>query len=180
MDGLNVIYFTFNGNWIGQVPSDINGIKLSYTGAWYAAFSSSSPCIVKINIGQEPFLFNISIGELPFKDICTNSPPTTLAMEPNYLSKGRDPFQMPIIAMNLVNFPDNGREIARMVMSNAPISQISNPDSESFYFEVEILEQGPGINSFMAIGLCSKPYNIFHQIGWNRHSIGFHRYVFET
>ncbi len=66
--------------------------------------------------------------------------------------------------------PDNGSNIARVVISNTPINSINNFS----YYEIKVLHQGVGINSFMSIGLTVKPTNPFHQIGWNRSSIGYH------
>ena len=71
--GTFVVYFTLNGNWVGEGPSNIIGsCQLRYFGIWHAAFSSSGPCKVSINIGQEPFLFDVNLFllfEFNFYDI---------------------------------------------------------------------------------------------------------------
>lgn len=157
---VTLVYFTLNGNWIGEAPMDIDGTRLDYSGPWHAAFSSSGPCTVKINTGQESFLYK-KVEEMHalLSDTCR--------MESYYLPKISDPFQKPTVNDNIIRFPDNGYTVSRIVISNFPVSSF-------LYFEVKVLSHGPGINSFMSIGLSAKPTNPFHQVGWNRNTIGYH------
>lgn len=157
-----IIYFTLNGNLIGEAPVDIDGTLIDYSGFWHAAFSSSGPCHVKINTGLDPFLYQ-NIDDAPIKTDISR-------MEPYYLPITSDPFQKPSVDNNVIQMPNNGSNIARVVISNSPINAINSLS----YFEVKVLHQGIGFNSFMAIGLSIKPTNPFHQIGWNRSSIGYH------
>jgi hypothetical protein len=157
-----IVYFTLNGNLIGEAPVDIDGTLIDYSGFWHAAFSSSGPCHVKINTGQDPFLYKKIDEALIKTDISS--------MEPYFLPVISDPFQKPSVDNNIIQMPNNGSNIARVVISNSPIHAIN----DSSYFEIKVLHQGVGFNSFMAIGLSIKPTNPFHQIGWNRSSIGYH------
>ena len=95
-------------------------------------------------------------------------------MVPYSLPKISDPFQPATVINNVIQFPDNGGVIARIVACNFCVIYDLNP-LKIFYFEVQVLEQGHGLNSFMSIGLSVKPTNAFHQIGWNRFTIGYHR-----
>ena len=186
LTGQFTVYFTLNGQWVGEAPFDISGNQLEYKGLWHAAISSSTPAQVTVNVGQTPFMFDFSVGNLPsflasrhpYMDSTGPNeiiiPNGSIQMIPNVFPPPSDPFSPATIMSNSTEiiFPDIGFEMARSVLSSVPICHVSSDDS--FYFEVAILEQGPGTNSFLSIGLTVAPTSPFHHIGWDRFSIGFH------
>ena len=180
-----IVYFTSNGQWVGDAPFDISG-QIQYKGLWHAAISSSTPAQVTVNIGQAPFKFDFSVGSLPSflvsrhsfprsgKLNCHIIPKEDVQMIANIIPSSSDPFSPATVMSNgtEIIFPDNGFEMARSALSSVPICHLSSNDS--FYFEISILEQGEGTNSFLSMGLTVSPASPFHHIGWDRFSIGFH------
>lgn len=177
------VFFTLNGQWVGDSPYKISEKLIEYRRTWHAAFSSCGETTVKFNFGASPFMYNLQKSHLiarlkPIelsKQIVIERP----RMIPNVLPLKSDPFLAPIVQSDgySIQFPSHefpNMPVSRSVQSNIPIAMLNS----SRYFEVHILSCINPRNTFISIGLASNPYSPFHHIGWDFASIGFHRYNF--
>jgi hypothetical protein len=175
------IFFTLNGQWVGDSPYRISDCQIKYRNVWHASFSSSGPTSIEFNLGKSPFKYDLRNSHF------TNMPKLLNEhvyckprMLPNVLRAESDPYNHPTVDPDgcLVSFPSNGigSVVARSVHSNLSINSL-NTTSKFSYFEVKITRcMDPLRNSFLSIGLASNPYSPFHHIGWDYSSVGFHRY----
>ncbi|KAI8907968.1 hypothetical protein EDD86DRAFT_208631 [Gorgonomyces haynaldii] len=164
------VFFTLNGHWVGDAPFKIDTVPIDYRGDWHAAFSSSGPCLIQVNLGASKFRYDVSKGSphlllraLESLSICD---PVFL---PNTLDQSADPYNKPTIVKDLIEFPPHRTAVTRSCIAN-----ISMMHLESKYFEVEILDHLDPFGTFLSVGVCLRPYSPFHHIGWNYNSIALH------
>jgi SPRY domain/F-box domain len=169
------VFFTLNGNWVGDSPYRISEDPIHYRRNWYACFSSAGPASVVLNLGKTPFKYNI---EHPHHQKISYIPSsvTVPKMTPNVLPKVSDPFKPPITDGYKINFPSQEHAVSRSCQSNVPISALGHKLRSFSYFEVRIISCERPETSFLSIGLATMPYSPFHHIGWDYASIGYHRY----
>ncbi|KAJ3277476.1 Rsp5p-dependent ubiquitination, sorting of cargo proteins at the multivesicular body [Borealophlyctis nickersoniae] len=190
-----VVFFTLNGAWIGDAPYMIRDEPHLYRCDWHAAVNSTGPCTLRINVGQSPFSYAPANGvdsltSFYVTDRVLPTPSdheTTLikqwglaswSMTPNVLHILADPYLPPTTDGRVILFPDNGSNVARNCLSELPFYWADEGHGcnnwRFFYFEVDVLTEGSGDNSFVSIGVATKPYSPFHQIGWDAYSIAYH------
>lgn len=174
------IFFTLNGLWVADAPSQVENGVLDYARCkeWFPAFSSSHPASVAFNF-RGSFAYTISRGLAPFLQERRVLPPrsTLFAMtfqkefalnKPHLRRGGRQ-----------IEFPTFSSPLGLSLQSSVPLifcqEQARAIMRGFFYFEVTVLSAPHANNSFLSLGLATKPYPAYHHIGWNRNSIGYHR-----
>ncbi|KAH6592708.1 hypothetical protein BASA50_003994 [Batrachochytrium salamandrivorans] len=192
------VFFTLNGVWVGDAPFKVAHSLIGYRKQWHAAVSAAGRADMSINYGQRPFQFKMHAGqvvqqlqlrsrvEASVADIArvVVSQPSDWKMEANVLDCPRVDYKPATVDLTgcVVQFIESDCHFARSCLSVLPFGYHRNYaelDKTGVYrlyqyYEVTVNESAEGFNSFMAIGLASKPYTPFHQIGWSPYSIGFH------
>ncbi|KAL2917111.1 SPRY domain-containing protein 3 [Polyrhizophydium stewartii] len=59
------VFFTLNGHWVVDCPKHYGGDPTNYRRQWHAAFSSTLPATVAVNLGSRPFALPMEPGLVP-------------------------------------------------------------------------------------------------------------------
>ncbi|EGF77544.1 hypothetical protein BATDEDRAFT_91553 [Batrachochytrium dendrobatidis JAM81] len=194
------VFFTLNGRWVGDAPFQVVCEKIDYKQMWHAAVSSAGHATMAINYGQRPFKFQMGDGsevlqlasrnrlypDLSEKASLKKATMNEWVMEPNcFESCSNTTVYEPAVVSNhgcTIQFVECNNNFARSCLSALPFGYnhnlaLKNANGKRLlyqYYEVTVTSAGLGYNSFMAVGLATKPYTPFHQIGWSPYSIGYH------
>ena len=168
-----LLFFTLNGRWVGDAPYKTEQRLINYRKMWLAAFSSNCPAQVEFNYGAQPFLYGIDENHsAPF-------------LKKRFTEPCLDNLRFQIETQTLVVLPIvDGFRIQFPLGSFDPISAQANLPITKFpktrnihYFEIKILGNPGGSSPFLSLGLATTPYPQRHHVGWNKNSIGLHRYL---
>ena len=167
-----LIFFTLNGRWIGDCPFQTEDRFMNYKKMWLAAFSSNCEARIYTNYGDEPFLFKI------------NEDNTIPYLQDRYREPIEGELEFKIDNNRLVHSPRvegltirfaSGSYDPLSAQSNLPIHKLPLHNNY-YYYEIKVLSQPAGASPFLSYGLAMRPYPQRHHVGWNRNSIGLHRY----
>ncbi|KAJ3416695.1 EEF1A lysine methyltransferase 1 [Chytridiales sp. JEL 0842] len=202
-DTSGIIFFTKNGEWVGDAPHRILQEVHGYEYDWHAAVSASIPAGVDVNLGEKHFEFNQAnypTDSFPETDIDSL---TNLWLPTHHLNRLHPPqhllesYQTTLqklgpkayipLTPQLPPSVDPHTSPKIFIHDSQPHVQFFNngyavarhiqspaPLLPGMYFELIILSQSPSDDGFLACGLAARPYSPFHHCGWDWGSIGFH------
>lgn len=163
-----LIYFTLNGDWIGDAPYKVTKDICNYKKRWHASFSSSVPAEIKFNT-DGPFLYQKDTSDCG--DALQNEKEIEFSVGK---TKGIHHTAVSY-SPTLISFPRNIL-YGTCIQSNRPFSDEFYPITNGYYYyEIQVLQKPQFNHTFLSLGLAPKPYPTKHHIGWNLNSIGYHR-----
>ncbi|KAJ3283670.1 hypothetical protein HDU79_008868 [Rhizoclosmatium sp. JEL0117] len=193
------IFFTRNGQFIGDVINRFSSDLLSYEKSLFPAIgfvTSKIPVIAKVNFGLSSFKFQMKshVSNILKNDLAMQSrvhPQQTIKNHTvlRYLrpspSDSTTPHQMVI----------NSRGPTRNTTQQTPTIQTLTPTSQRVHFpacptfhsiqsptplrpgtsfRVKILSNTPTDSTFLAIGVALRPYSAYYHVGWDFGSFAYH------
>jgi hypothetical protein len=165
-----LIFFTLNGEWIGDAPYKVTEDICDYKKRWHASFSSSVPADIKMNT-DGPFLY---------QNIVDSGDKYEVEKEIEFSVRRTKGIHQAVVTYSptVISFPWNIL-YGTCIQSNSSFSDEFYPITKHgyYYYEVKVLQKPFG-NTFLSVGLAPKPYPTKHHIGWNLNSIGYHRYLY--